>query len=276
MSWKVVCSDCVDHMRTMPDNIVDLTVTSPPYDRLRRYGGDEAILDYAKFERVSGELFRVTKEGGVVVWVAGDQTVDGGETGTSFRQALGFMEAGFKLYDTMIYQKANYIPLTHNRYEQSFEYMFVFSKGKPKTFNPIMVPCKGAGKLESYGTERRGLLDKNQAMRSPEGKTYKKTKPEKIHPNVFTYSCGASRSGHPAVFPDMLAEDMVASWSNVGDLVLDPFCGSGTTGAMSVSCGRSFVGIDVNEDYCAMAAERIGAAEDEFMETLWSIGMERT
>src|SRR5574344_1748162 len=139
--------NCLDTMAKMPDCFIDLTVTSPPYDDRRTYNGYSF-----DFEAVARELYRVTKQGGVVVWVGGDATVKGSETGTSFRQALWFMNCGFNLHDTMIYRKINYIPLTHNRYEQEFEYMFVFSKGNPKTFNPIKIPCKTAGAKTSGRT----------------------------------------------------------------------------------------------------------------------------
>lgn len=246
--YTIKCSDCVEFMSNMEDGSVDLTVTSPPYDGMRSYNGSSF-----DFELTARELYRVTKDGGVVVWVKGDQTKNGSESGSSFRQALYFMELGFNLHDTMIYQKRNYVPLTHRRYEQSFEYMFVFSKGRPKTFNPIMIPCKGAGKVELYGSSRRRQIDGAQAMRSPDVVEYKETKKEKIHPNVFSYSCGASRSGHPAAFPDGLARDCISSWSNPGDIVFDPFLGSGTTCREAVLLGRRFVGCDVVPDYCKMA-----------------------
>lgn len=155
---KIYCMDNVQGMRMLDDGRVDLTVTSPPYDNLRHYNGYSF-----DFENLAKELYRVTKQGGVVVWVVSDATIDGSETGTSFRQALFFMECGFRLHDTMLFKKQNYIPLTHNRYEQAFEYMFCLSKGRPKTFNPIKVECKNASKVESYGSERRRQIDVNQA-----------------------------------------------------------------------------------------------------------------
>ena len=131
--------DCLEIMKNILDGSIDLTVTSPPYDNLRTYNGNIAQWSFEKFQDIAKELYRVTADGGVVVWVVGDATIKGSETGTSFRQALWFKDCGFKLHDTMIYKKINYVPLTHNRYEQEFEYMFVFSKGKPKTFNPIKI-----------------------------------------------------------------------------------------------------------------------------------------
>lgn len=251
---NVYCIDCSLGMKQLEDESIDLTVTSPPYDNLREYKG--FTFDA---EETINQLYRITKQGGVVVWVVGDQTIDGSETGTSFKQALKFMESGFRLHDTMIYHKYNYIPLTHNRYEQAFEYMFVFSKGKPKTFNPIMIPCKNAGKVESYGISRRRSIDRNQAMRSTEETTYRATKDEKIHPNIFTYTCGSAKTGHPAPFPDELALDMIRSWSNKDDIVLDPFIGSGTTALQCMKLDRHFIGFDISEEYIELCKRRIYA-----------------
>lgn len=250
--------DCVEGMRQLGDETIDLTVTSPPYDNLRKYNGFSW-----DFEATARELFRVTKKGGVVVWVVNDATINGSETGTSFRQALYFLDCGFRLHDTMIFRKANFIPLTHNRYEQSFEYMFVFSKGKPKTFNPIRIPCKNAGKLESYGSGRRSQLDANQAMRAPEGLSYQATRDTKIHPNIFTYSLGSAKTGHPAAFPDKLAADHILSWSNPGDTILDPFTGSGTTAKMALLNDRNFIGFEISDEYCEIANRRIEEARNE-------------
>ena len=256
--------DCINVMQGMiRDGIkVDLTVTSPPYDNLRSYEGD-IVWNFDKFKEVADKLYEVTADGGVVIWVVNDQVRKGSESGTSFKQALYFKEIGFNLHDTMIYQKANYIPLTHNRYEQAFEYMFCFTKGKPKTFNPIMIPCKNAGKVESYGSERRTLLDRNQAMRSPDGKTFMTTKDTKYHPNIFVYTLGGQRSGHPAAFPDKLAEDQIMTWSNEGDLVFDPFMGSGTTGKMAILNNRRFIGTEIVKDYYDISVNRISKVLDE-------------
>lgn len=251
-SNKIYNTDCVEGMKMIDDDYIDLTITSPPYDELRSYDGYSF-----DFENTAKELYRITKEGGVVIWVVGDSTINGSESCTSFRQALYFVDIGFKLHDTMIYQKVNYIPLTHNRYEQSFEYMFCFSKGKPKTFNPIMIPCVNAGKLESYGSFRRSILDENQAMRSPYGIEYKMTKDMKIHPNIFPYTLGSEKTGHPAVFPEKLARDQIISWSNKGDVVLDPFMGSGTVAKMCKILGRNYIGFEISEKYCDIANKRV-------------------
>jgi len=250
--------DCIPVMEDLIKKgiTVDLTVCSPPYDNLRGYEGD-LQWNFDIFRNVANLLYNITANGGVVIWVVNDATIKGSETGTSFRQALYFMEIGFNLHDTMIYQKANYIPLTHNRYEQTFEYMFCFSKGKPKTFNPIKIPCKHAGKVEKYGSERRGVLDNKQAMRSPDETTLMVTKDTKYHPNIFTYTVGGSRTGHPAVFPDKLAEDQILSWSNEDDVVFDPFMGSGTTGKMSILNNRNFIGIEKVEKYYNIAEKII-------------------
>ena len=256
--YNLILGDCIEEMQKLIDNgvKVDLTVTSPPYDNARSYEG-EVIWDFDTFKKCADLLYEITSDGGVVIWVVNDSVINGSESGTSFKQALYFKDIGFRLHDTMIFQKSNYIPLTHNRYEQTFEYMFCFSKGRPKTFNPIKVPCKNAGKVETYGGKRRRVLDENQAMRNPEEVSYKATKDTKYHPNVFAYTVGGQKTGHPAVFPDKLAEDQIISWSNENDIVFDPFMGSGTTGKMAILNNRNFIGIEKVSKYFDISLKRI-------------------
>jgi len=242
-------------MPDMPIGSIDLTVTSPPYDNLRDYKG--YTFD---FETIARELYRVTKQGGVVVWVVGDATVNGSETGTSFKQALYFKEIGFNLHDTMIYNKRGLPNETHDRYRQDFEYMFVFSKDKPKTFNPIL--------HKKIFTDRR----KTKNINKDKSGHYKLSK---MNPhdytkegNVFFYvaSGGVGQSDkiaykHPAIFPEELAQDHIISWSNENDIVFDPMMGSGTTGKMAMKLNRKFIGIDTALEYCEIAQARIHAAE---------------
>lgn len=230
--------DNLKGMKMMDDCSVDAVITSPPYDNLRTYN-NSCEWNFDIFKEVAKEIFRVVKIGGVVVWVVADATIDGSETGTSFKQALYFKEIGFNIHDTMIWDKNNFIPLTHNRYEQEFEYMFVFSKGTPKTFNPILVDCATAG-----GVHNRSVCAKvkEQAVRSRMEKTVVKDK--KCSGNVWRYSVGVSNgydTEHPAIFPINLVGDHLKSWTNAGDLVMDPFGGSGTTAAACISMGRNFI-----------------------------------
>lgn len=247
--------DCLELMKDIPENSIDLTVTSPPYDNLRTYNGNIDQWSFEKFQDIAKELYRVTKDGGVVVWVVGDATVKGSETGTSFRQALWFMECGFNLHDTMIYQKQNYKPLTHNRYEQEFEYMFIFVKGRLNTFNPIKIPCKFAGQKTT-----RTCRDNCDNLKSSSNIIAS----EKTKGNIWKYKTGANQSTkdkiafqHPAIFPEQLANDHIISWSNEGDIVLDPFMGSGTTGKMAVLNNRKFIGIELDNTYYEIAKNRI-------------------
>jgi len=214
---KTYCEDCSDTLDRMPDDFLDLTVTSPPYDSLRGYNGYHWGFDLLKLQ-----LFKKTKPGGVLVWVVADSTVNGSESGSSFKQALGIMEAGFNLHDTMIYQKVNPPPYNHRRYQQAFDYMFVFSKGRPKTFNPIMVDCKNPGEIQEYSTRMRRQFGVHHINRERYEPLFKATKDNKIHPNIFPYHLGGRKSGHPAAFPDQLAADHITTWSNPGDLVYDP------------------------------------------------------
>lgn len=234
-------------IKKIEDNSIDLTVTSPPYDNLRKYKGYSF-----DFETIAKELYRVTKEGGVVVWVVGDATINGSETGTSFRQALFFMQCGFNLHDTMIYSKLSYPPLTHNRYEQSFEYMFVLSKGKPKTFNPIMVKCDTAGTNKPRYNSNKEF---GSAVRNRNEVTITKDKKQKN--NVWIIRPNNTHHNHPAMFPEKLAKDHIISWSNKGDLVLDPFIGSGTTAKVSKEQQRNFIGIEISKEYVEIAQKRL-------------------
>ena len=231
-------------LKTLDDCIIDLTVTSPPYDNLRTYNG--FTFD---FEGIARELYRITKPGGVVVWVVADATVKGSETGSSFRQALFFMECGFNLHDTMIYAKSSPPRQNGARYEQQFEYMFVLSKGATRIKNPLREPSKYAGSIVKR-TCRDGGQDSLVSSIST-------VSAEKIRGNVWTYGAKQNETGHPAIFPEALARDHIASWSNPGDVVLDPFMGSGTTGKCAKELGRNFIGIEISNEYLQIAKQRI-------------------
>ena len=245
---KLLLGDNVTVLRKFPRNSVDLTVTSPPYDQLRDYNG------YSwDFEGVANQLYRVTKEGGVVVWVVGDSTVNGSETLTSFKQALYFASIGFNVHDTMIWEKSGMSNPSVNRCHQIFEYMFIFSKGKPKTFNALMDrPNKYVGTM---GANNVGA----KCKRGEFGARF----------NIWYYPNGKNQTArhdsvafkHPAPFPEALAGDHIKCWSNKNDIVLDPFMGSGTTGLMALRNDRKFVGIELSVEYYNMSKMRIQCAK---------------
>lgn len=253
---KIYCENNLDTMARMPDNFIDLTVTSPPYDNLRNYNGYSF-----DFENVAKELYRVTKAGGVVVWVVGDATVNGSESGTSFRQALFFMECGFRLHDTMIYERVSPFPMG-NRYHPAFEYMFVLSKSSPKTFNRIM--------------EKRLAMTGGSSFRSMDGKLEPPTNMGKqriktanlsgvtSRKNIWKYNAGGCHTSvdditftHPAAFPEKLAADHIYSWSNKFDLIYDPFTGAGTTLKMAHLQKRNWIGSEISQQYVDLANKRI-------------------
>ncbi len=242
--------DCLETMKRMPDGFVDLVVTSPPYDNLRTYNGFE--FDWHK---TIEELYRVTKDNGVVVWVVGDATINGSETGTSFKQALWAMECGFNLHDTMIYAKQNYIPLTHNRYEQAYEYMFVWSKGRPSKFVPLKTASKLSGKMINRKNTAR---TKEAATRNRDEITM--IKPTKYRSNIWTYIIGkrADNGNHPATYPLDLATDHIKTWSEEQDVVYDPFMGSGTTAKACQDLNRNYIGSEISKEYCDIAERRLG------------------
>jgi site-specific DNA-methyltransferase (adenine-specific) len=248
---KIYNENCLETMAKMPDNFIDLTVTSPPYDNLRTYKGYSF-----DFENVAKELFRVTKQGGVVVWVVGDATIKGSETGTSFRQALYAKDIGFNLHDTMIYHKTKVPPIdsrTAYRYVGEFEYMFVFSKGKPKTCNYIKIPCKHSGK-KAVAYQRKP--DGSIRLDRKEKNANHIVSNMKIKGNVWSYA-SVWIKGHPAPFPEQLANDHIISWSNEGDLVYDPFMGSGTTAKMAMLNNRNYIGSEISKEYCEIANKRL-------------------
>lgn len=260
--------DCLTLMKELPDDCIDLTVTSPPYDNLRTYNGNIEQWSFEKFQGIAKELYRVTKQGGVVVWVVGDATIKGSETGTSFKQALYFKEIGFNLHDTMIYQKdACPFPET-NRYYPAFEYMFVFSKGKPKTANLIAdKPNKRYGeKITGTCRNSDGTLKPHTAVKNKTNRTVKKFG---VRTNVWLYSVGKWKATkddyaykHPAIFPEQLAQDHILSWSNEGDVVLDPFMGSGTTAKMAVLNDRHYIGFEISSEYFDIACQRLQALDE--------------
>lgn len=251
----IICGDCVEVMAGMDEASVDMALTSPPYDDLRAYKGytfdARAVLE---------GLWRVIKPGGVVCWVVADQTKKGGRTGTSFRHALAAQEMGFLIHDVIIWVKPN-TPFSHtSRYTNCFEYVFVLSKGKPKTFHGLRTPKKEIRKGRMFapnavGEDGKYVLDRErQCSQSP----------DKIRTNVWTIpvGMGSTMKGttkHPAMFPERLADDCIRSWSAPGDLVLDPMNGAGTTCVVAKQLDRRYVGIDISEDYCQIARERLAA-----------------
>lgn len=251
----IIQGDCLEVMKDFPDNSIDLTVTSPPYDNLRNYAGFSF-----DFEGIGKELFRITKQGGVVVWVVGDQCVDGSETGSSFEQALGFKKIGFNLHDTMIYQKNGIAFPNPKRYHQCFEYMFILSKGAPQTVNLI----------QDRNNRQSGEVKKQRYERQVNGEV--RTRVNESYTvldigtrwNIWQYETGYMKStkdkgaySHPAIFPEMLAKDHIISWSNPGDVVLDPFMGSGTTAKAAKETVRNYIGIELNPEYIKIANQRL-------------------
>lgn len=254
---KLHHGDCLGIMRSMEADSIDLTVTSPPYDNLRTYNG--FVFD---FEGIAREIYRITKPGGVVVWVVGDATIKGSETGTSFRQALFFKDVcGFNLHDTMIYHKtdASFPRHGHRKYPGAFEYMFVLTKGSPSKFDLIR-----DRQNKTAGQTMTGTVRQEDGSVKPSRANGKQVAEFGSRSNVWGYSTGFRKSSpdaiafkHPAIFPEQLARDHIISWSDPGDLVFDPFVGSGTTGKMALATGRKFVGIDISREYLEIARQRI-------------------
>lgn len=259
---KIYCGDCIQLLRDVDKSSIDLTVTSPPYDNLRDYKGYNF-----ECKPIAQELYRVTKQGGIVVWVVGDKIIKGNKTLTSFKHALTFQEIGFNVHDVMIYRKKNTPFMRSNGYTNCFEYMFIFSKGAPKTFNPLKAP-----------TVRQGeeMLVCNKKADGVNKKVLGTLNKEKTKTNIWEYAVGLGGSTrdkiafqHPAIFPEKLAEDHIISWSNEGDIVLDPMCGSGTTCKMAFKNHRHYIGMDVSQEYVDIATQRLNMFEASIQQTLF-------
>ncbi|HQZ60665.1 MAG TPA: site-specific DNA-methyltransferase, partial [Acinetobacter sp.] len=257
IAMNLMLGDCLERMKEIPDGSVDLTVTSPPYDNLRTYNNS---LDWGEhvWKPVLQELFRVTKKGGVVVWIVSDATIKGSETGTSFRQALYAKEIGFWFHDTMIWRKTNPTPTDPRigRYTQSFEYMFIFSKEKP-VHNLQRTPCKMAGQVVNSITASQLKNDGSVRLDRVLKRRDVPVQNTKIFDNVWDIAVRAKNLGHPAAFPELIAERHILSWSNEGDTVLDCFMGSGTTGKMALLNNRKFIGIEKDAEYFDIGTKRI-------------------
>lgn len=250
---RILHGNCSEIMQYMPDECIDLTVTSPPYDKLRDYKGF-----VFPFEDIANQLYRVTKKGGVIVWVVGDSyDKKGSETLTSFKQALHFKDIGFNFHDTMIYKKNSYPFPPSNRYYQQFEYMFILSKGRPKTSNLLRQNTKWKKETNEVSTTRK----KNGTTTNMK---YEKGKNSRILDNVWEINTGYMRTTkdkfayeHPAIFPEELANKHIKTWSNEKEIVFDPMCGSGTTLKMAYLNNRNFIGIDYSEEYVDISKKRI-------------------
>lgn len=255
---ELFCGDCLDILPTIKDNSIDCVITSPPYDELRTYN-DTLSWNFDIFKKVANELYRIISVGGVVVWVVGDQVHNGNKSLTSFKQCIYFQDIGFNVYDVMIYKKAGGGPPHKNRYTNTFEYMFVFSKGLPKTTHLIKdKENKWAGTATFGSVSRR---EKDGSL-TPKGKRV--VNDVSVRTNIWEYAVGKGNSTkdnyafeHPAIFPEKLVADHIESWTNDGDIILDPFMGSGTTGKMCALLGRKFIGIELNKDYFEIAKKRI-------------------
>jgi site-specific DNA-methyltransferase (adenine-specific) len=231
--------DCLDGLKLLDDNCIDLTVTSPPYDNLRDYNGYNF-----NFENIAKELYRVTKDGGIIVWVVGDQTINGSESGSSFRQALYFKDLGFNIHDTMIWEKnSSTFPANPNskRYTQIFEYMFILSKGQPKTTNLIIDKKNTWAGFKDFSGKLKNEVPEFSARN-----------------NIWKFTTSFNdKTDHPAVFPEELVNDHIVTWSNPQDTVLDIFMGSGTTAKMSILNDRKWIGFEISKDYCDIIDTRV-------------------
>lgn len=257
MEYKLYNQDCIEALKNMGDNSIDLVVTSPPYDDLRGYN---SVVDW---KTLAEELYRVIKDGGVVVWNVNDKIDKGSKSLTSFKQCIMFNDVGFNVNDVMIWEKSNPMPqVKQPRYNQVFEYMFIFSKGTPKTFTPIMVECKYANKYYD-STCKKITKDKDRVKKEFSINN------QKVDGNIWKIAVAQNKTSHPAVFPIEIPNRHILSWSKPGEVVLDPFMGSGTTGVAALKNERDFIGVEIDKDYFELSEKQIKEAYVEMNSRLW-------
>jgi site-specific DNA-methyltransferase (adenine-specific) len=254
---KIYNESCLDTMQRLEDNSIDLVITSPPYDNMRKYGDGKNYHQRLKdtgysfeFEEIAKELTRTLKEGGVIMWNVQDQTIKGSRTGNSMRQALYFMEeCGLFMHDHLIWYKTGTPFPSPYRYRNVWENMFVFSKGKPKHFDPILKRNKTGGDSRKRRRER----DHNGELVMQEREV--KIKEWGIDDNVWYVSNHFKSNdkkrieNHPAIMPEELVRRHIQSWTNEGDIVYDPFSGSGTTSKVAAEMDRTYLGSEINKEY---------------------------
>ena len=260
---ELVNGDCAAVLPGLPP--ADLILTSPPYDGMREYGGYSDAFD---FDAVAAACVANLAPGGLLVWVVADQIVDGGDSGTSFRQALSFMGLGLTLHQPMIYQRWSLSGMRKKAYYKDFEYMFVFSKGKLKTAN-ILEDKRNLATGGRKASKMSGLGRSGDNQNSYLGLTGGIVPEYGRRGSVWYYNAGKyagnlkgdldyqTLAEHPAIFPQRLARNHILSWTNPGDLVIDPMVGSGTTLRAAADFGRRAVGIEINPEYCDLIRQRL-------------------
>lgn len=252
---EIYCCDCVEGMRLLPAEVIPLTVTSPPYDAIRTWQ-----FPWEKFQAVAQELYRLTIPGGIVAWVVQDQHHDWSESGTSFKQALYFKELGFKLYTTIAVERTTGLPGYRPRYWPPLEYVFVLSRGRPRSYNLI----------RDRPTTTRSVPMKLVTLRSRDGTFRRERRPLIVPPlavrnTVWRYKVGyghtttdrEAHGHHPALMPEELAKDLILSYSRPDDFVFDPMAGLATTCKMALLNGRSYLGFDRDQQFCRDARKRL-------------------
>jgi site-specific DNA-methyltransferase (adenine-specific) len=251
---KIICGDAVEELKKIPNNSIDILVTSPPYDGIRKYNGFNYDL-----HATGKEIYRVLKDGGVAIMVIQDQTKNFGKTLTSFRTIVDWVDnIGFKLFETVIYRKYGAEGAWWNkRFRVDHEYMPIFLKGeRPQYFNkdPLKIPSKHGGKTMTGGGTRltNGIRIPTRAIT---------INPMKCRGTIWEYMTAGDgtrlKHKHPATFPDKLPYDFIQCFCPPNGVVLDPFIGSGTTALAAIELDRNYIGIDISKEYCDLARRRI-------------------
>lgn len=278
---QIICGDSLETLGSLAANSVDSLITSPPYFGQRDYGSEKQIgteREPAGYVSRLVDLFRearrVLKEEGTCWINLGDKFHKGRLLGMPWRVAIAMQDDGWILRSDIIWHKPNAMPsAVKNRPTTDHEYLFLFVKNSDYYYDAdaIREPhvtftdrsrMKGGRKHigQRDGTPENGKNKGNSNLHNgrwdqafhPKGRN-KRT--------VWSIPLSKNRDAHFAVFPEPLVETCIAAGSPPGGLVMDPFCGSGTTLAVAKRMGRNYLGIDCVEKYCEMSGERVLAGE---------------
>jgi DNA modification methylase len=271
---RIICGDSLAALAALADDSVQLTVTSPPYYRHRDYrvGGQigqestlRAYLD--RLGAVLTQLLRVTDEQGCCFIVIGDTYQDRRLLLVPHRLALLAADVGWTVRNDIIWAKTDPPPESpRNRWRAGHEHVLFLTKslsGYRFNADAVRVPYAAAtlrrwGAGQAYGGQKSRSRRSANDSRMREGQTFRLNPGGCLPTDVWSLPAANTSAHHYAAFPRPLVRPMIEACSAQGDLVLDPFAGSGTTGAVAVALGRRFLGIELNPDYAALAEQAAG------------------
>ncbi len=272
---KIIQGDCEQVLKGFPDNSIDLIFTSPPYADQRKttYGGVRPGEYVDWFLPKAAQLLRVLKPTGTFILNIKERAVNGERHTYVIELTLRMREQGWLWTEEFIWHKKNAYPgKWPNRFRDAWERLIQFNKRRK--FNmyqeAVMVP------VGDWAQDRLNSLSETDQIRDESrvgsgfGKNVSKwVGRDKVYPtNVIHMATECSNRRHSAVFPVGLPTWFIKLFTDSSGIVLDPFIGSGTTAVAAKQLGRRYVGIDINEEYCQIARQRLMQIQPRLLEEL--------